>query len=185
MNRLVYFLFSLPLLLSFLTSVEAGPACARRNQGLSDCVEACKKGWGWPGFAMGTDRWGSVMTVTKTNDLGSLVTQACRVRSYVLPILLSSSSIQNSYSQVERSGIRVHYCVLHRAYELYHHSSKRRHHCVSFHRERDRDRTQHHHPVLVCCRPHQLHCRLQCDPPQRLHDCVSQRLLHASLFLLN
>ena len=81
MNRLVYFLVSLPLLLSFLASAEAGPACARRNQGLSDCVEACKGKWGWPGYAMNTDRWGSVLTVTKTDALGTVQTQACRVRS--------------------------------------------------------------------------------------------------------
>ncbi|RPD82630.1 PR-1-like protein [Lentinus tigrinus ALCF2SS1-7] len=81
MNRLVYFLFTLPLLLSFITSAHAGPACARRNQGMDSCIELCKQKWGWPGFVMGTDRWGSVMTVTKTNDMGAVVTQACRVRS--------------------------------------------------------------------------------------------------------
>ncbi|KAI0724475.1 CAP domain-containing protein [Cerioporus squamosus] len=81
MNRLVYFLFSLPLLLSFITSAHAGPACARRNQGTDSCIDACKQKWGWPGFVMGTDRWGSVMTVTKTNDMGAVITQACRVRT--------------------------------------------------------------------------------------------------------
>ncbi|RDX55942.1 PR-1-like protein [Lentinus brumalis] len=81
MNRLVYFLFSLPLLLSFITSAHAGPACARRNQGADSCIEACKQKWGWPGFAMGTDRWGSVMTLTKTNDMGAVITQACRART--------------------------------------------------------------------------------------------------------
>ncbi|KAI0762912.1 CAP domain-containing protein [Fomes fomentarius] len=80
MNRLVFILFSLPLLLSLITSADAGPACARRSQDSDACIDLCKKKWGWPGFAVGTDRWGSVLTATKTNDLGALVTQACRVR---------------------------------------------------------------------------------------------------------
>ncbi|KAI0735246.1 CAP domain-containing protein [Earliella scabrosa] len=80
MSRLVYFLFSLPLLLAFITSADAGPACARRNEATDACIELCKQKWGWPGFAMNTDRWGSVVTVTKTNDMGALVTKACRVR---------------------------------------------------------------------------------------------------------
>ncbi|CDO72316.1 hypothetical protein BN946_scf184977.g13 [Trametes cinnabarina] len=80
MNRLVYSLLSLPLLLIFITSVDAGPACARRNQGTDDCVARCKDKWGWPGFAMGTDRWGQVVSKTVTNDMGTIVTQACRVR---------------------------------------------------------------------------------------------------------
>ena len=98
MSRLVYLLFSLPLLLSFITSAHAGPACARRNQGTDSCIEACKQKWGWPGFVMGTDPWGSVMTVTKTNDMGAVITQACRARSYVvltysLPCLSNSLSL--------------------------------------------------------------------------------------------
>lgn len=86
MNRLVYLLFALPLFTSFITAVQAGPACARRNEGTDACIQLCKDKWGWPGFQMGTDRWGSVLTktVTKTNDMGAVITQACRVRPYVL-----------------------------------------------------------------------------------------------------
>lgn len=85
MNRLVFLLFSLPLFLSLITSAHAGPACARRSQGSDACIDLCKKKWGWPGFAVGTDPWGSVLAATKTNDLGALVTQACRVRPCVFP----------------------------------------------------------------------------------------------------
>ena len=80
MNRLVYFAFSLPLLLAFITSADAGPACARRNQGTDAGIQLCKDKWGWPGHLMGTDRWGQVVTKTVTNDMGAVVTQACRVR---------------------------------------------------------------------------------------------------------
>lgn len=97
MSRLVYLLFSLPLLLSFITSAHAGPACARRNQGTDSCIEACKQKWGWPGFVMGTDPWGSVMTVTKTNDMGAVITQACRARSYVV-LTYSLPCLSNSLS---------------------------------------------------------------------------------------
>ncbi|KAH9898477.1 hypothetical protein C8Q73DRAFT_403625 [Cubamyces lactineus] len=80
MNRLVYFALSLPLLLAFITSADAGPACARRNQGTDACIQLCKDKWGWPGNLMGTDRWGQVVTKTVTNDMGAVLTQACRVR---------------------------------------------------------------------------------------------------------
>lgn len=81
MNRLVYFLAALPLLLVFTTSVDAGPACARRNEGTDACIAKCGSKWGWPGSVMGTDRWGQVLTKTTTDDMGAVVTKACRVRS--------------------------------------------------------------------------------------------------------
>ncbi|KAI0374243.1 PR-1-like protein [Pilatotrama ljubarskyi] len=80
MNRLVYSLLSLPVLLAFITSADAGPACARRNQGADACIQKCRDKWGWPGHVMGTDRWGQVLTKTVTDDMGAVVTQACRVR---------------------------------------------------------------------------------------------------------
>ncbi|KAI8995557.1 CAP domain-containing protein [Trametes punicea] len=80
MNRLVYLLLSLPLFLTFITNVDAGPACARRNQGTDACVAKCKDKWGWPGHVMGTDRWGQVVTKTLTDAMGAVITQACRVR---------------------------------------------------------------------------------------------------------
>ncbi|KAI0361709.1 PR-1-like protein [Trametes cingulata] len=80
MNRLVYFLLSLPVLLAFITSADAGPACARRSQGTDACIRKCRDKWGWPGHVMGTDRWGQVITKTVTDDMGAVVTQACRVR---------------------------------------------------------------------------------------------------------
>ncbi|KAI0757073.1 CAP domain-containing protein [Daedaleopsis nitida] len=92
MNRLLYLLFALPLFLSSITTAEAGPACARRNEGTDACIQLCRDKWGWPGFEMGTDRWGSVLTktVTKTNDMGAVITQACRVQPS--PVSTSSSS---------------------------------------------------------------------------------------------
>ncbi|TBU64989.1 PR-1-like protein [Dichomitus squalens] len=82
MNRLAYFLLSLPLLFTLLGGVQAGPACARRSQGSDSCIKACADKWGWPGYAMGTDRWGSVLTKTapSTEALTAAVTKACRVR---------------------------------------------------------------------------------------------------------
>jgi hypothetical protein len=72
-------LFLLALLLVFISEASAGPACARRNQGNSTCPSKCNRRWGYPGRAMGTDRWGQVMTVTVT-EMDSIVTKACRVR---------------------------------------------------------------------------------------------------------
>ncbi|PSR72395.1 hypothetical protein PHLCEN_2v11738 [Hermanssonia centrifuga] len=68
-----------PLILAFLPSALAGPACAKRNAGSESCVAKCGSKWGWSGRAMGNDPWGQVMTVTLT-DMGSVVTKACRVR---------------------------------------------------------------------------------------------------------
>lgn len=68
-------------LLLFGTYVIAGPACAKRNEGLDSCLENCGSKWGWPGHAMGSDPWGNVINVvTSTDDLGTIATKACRVR---------------------------------------------------------------------------------------------------------
>ncbi|KAI0824238.1 CAP domain-containing protein [Trametes gibbosa] len=97
MNRLVYFLLSLPLLLVFTTSAHAGPACARRNEGTDACIQKCRDKWGWPGHVMGTDRWGQVLTKTVTDDMGAVATKACRVRSSGLASA-STTSIASSTS---------------------------------------------------------------------------------------
>ncbi|KAH9857844.1 CAP domain-containing protein [Lenzites betulinus] len=97
MNRLVYFLLSLPLLLVFTTSAHAGPACARRNEGTDACIQKCGSKWGWPGSVMGTDRWGQVLTKTVTDDMGAVATKACRVRSSGLSSA-STTSIASSTS---------------------------------------------------------------------------------------
>ncbi|KAL1952026.1 hypothetical protein VTO73DRAFT_1175 [Trametes versicolor] len=99
MNRLVYFLAALPLLLVFTTSADAGPACARRNEGTDACIAKCGSKWGWPGSVMGTDRWGQVLTKTTTDDMGAVVTKACRVRSTGLASA-STTSIASSTSIV-------------------------------------------------------------------------------------
>ncbi|EIW64740.1 PR-1-like protein [Trametes versicolor FP-101664 SS1] len=99
MNRLVYFLAALPLLLVFTTSADAGPACARRNEGTDACIAKCGSKWGWPGSVMGTDRWGQVLTKTTTDDMGAVVTKACRVRSTGLASA-STTSIASSTSVV-------------------------------------------------------------------------------------
>lgn len=65
--------------LAFLPSGQAGPACARRNEGSEACLTRCASKWGWSGQVMGQDRWGQVMTRTVT-DMGSVLTKACRVR---------------------------------------------------------------------------------------------------------
>ncbi|KAI0639329.1 hypothetical protein C8Q77DRAFT_53695 [Trametes polyzona] len=97
MTRLVCFLLSLPLLLVFTTSADAGPACARRNEGSDACIQRCKSKWGWPGHVMGSDRWGQVITKTVTNDMGAVVTKACRVRPSGLTSA-STTSIASSTS---------------------------------------------------------------------------------------
>lgn len=80
MARFSISLLSLALTLSLALGTNAGPACARRYQGRADCPELCARNWGWPGRAMGEDKWGQVMTVTVT-DMDTIVTKACRVRS--------------------------------------------------------------------------------------------------------
>ncbi|OCH96482.1 PR-1-like protein [Obba rivulosa] len=79
MGRFAILLSSLALLL-VLQNAQAGPACARRNEGNDNCLSECGSKWGWPGRLMGTDPWGQVMTVTATDYFGAAVTKACRVR---------------------------------------------------------------------------------------------------------
>lgn len=79
MGRFALLVSSLALL-SVLQNAQAGPACARRNEGSDNCLSACASKWGWPGREMGTDPWGQVMTVTATDAFGAAVTKACRVR---------------------------------------------------------------------------------------------------------
>ncbi|KAH9944449.1 PR-1-like protein [Epithele typhae] len=102
MTRLAFTLLTLPVLLSFLASAQAGPACAKRNQDSTDCVEACKGKWGWPGFAMNTDRWGSVgsATGTSTDALTAAVTKGCRVRTRSSSALSSATAPTSSATLV-------------------------------------------------------------------------------------
>ena len=76
------FLALLLLLLGSSTSpTSAGPACARRSQGLDACLDDCASNWGWPGHLMGSDPWGNVLNPASATDaLAAAVTKACRVR---------------------------------------------------------------------------------------------------------
>ncbi|CAA7266609.1 unnamed protein product [Cyclocybe aegerita] len=66
------------LALSSLPSGLAGPACARKNYQVADCVQRCKSRWGWTGSLMGSDPWGPVVKkMDASKDLNAIVAQAC------------------------------------------------------------------------------------------------------------
>ncbi|KDQ63808.1 hypothetical protein JAAARDRAFT_29854 [Jaapia argillacea MUCL 33604] len=80
MSRLaVPFTLAATFVLTILSAVPntlAGPACARRYWQTEDCLTKCIQNWGWPGSAMGTDRWGSVMKPA-SQDAAAILSQAC------------------------------------------------------------------------------------------------------------
>ncbi|EMD41805.1 hypothetical protein CERSUDRAFT_110367 [Gelatoporia subvermispora B] len=100
MGRFALLISSLALL-SVLQNAQAGPACARRNEGSDNCLSACASKWGWPGREMGTDPWGQVMTVTATDAFGAAVTKACRVRPTSQSAPAASSSATQSVANIK------------------------------------------------------------------------------------
>lgn len=84
MARLSVFV-SFALALSSLPNALAGPACARKNFKMANCVSKCKSRWGWTGAMMNTDPWGSVVQKTDTDtNWDAVVAEACGVTVYVL-----------------------------------------------------------------------------------------------------
>ncbi|KAF8203041.1 PR-1-like protein [Pholiota molesta] len=79
MARLSVFV-SFALALSSLPNALAGPACARKNHKMANCVSKCKSRWGWTGAMMNTDPWGSVVQKTDTDtNWDAVVAEACGV----------------------------------------------------------------------------------------------------------
>ncbi|KAJ7456700.1 PR-1-like protein [Mycena latifolia] len=72
-------LLSLALVLGLLPSGLAGPACAQKLKTTADCVLKCNTKWGFPGFMMGVDPWGSVMQAAGKSDAewDNYVAKAC------------------------------------------------------------------------------------------------------------
>lgn len=71
------------LALAAAPSALAGAACAAKGHATpEDCVAACGSRWGWPGVAMGTDRWGSVLKPS-TQNMTEILHAACGLTSSV------------------------------------------------------------------------------------------------------
>ncbi|TDL28682.1 PR-1-like protein [Rickenella mellea] len=68
------FLIASVLALSAIPGGSAGPACARKHQKAMNCMSLCASRWGWPGMAMGSDPWGSVL---KPDASGQALQKAC------------------------------------------------------------------------------------------------------------
>lgn len=84
MARLTFFL-SIACLLSALPNSLAGPACAKKNYKVADCIQKCKSRWGWTGAMMGNDPWGSVVKKMDTaTNWDSVISQACGSAVYVM-----------------------------------------------------------------------------------------------------
>ncbi|THU94825.1 PR-1-like protein [Dendrothele bispora CBS 962.96] len=62
---------------------SAGPACARKNYQSQQCIERCKGKWGYPGFVMGSDAWGSVIqpSAVSAASWDNMVSKACGMQS--------------------------------------------------------------------------------------------------------
>ena len=69
----------IPLAISAFHRGLAGPACAKKNYQLPNCVQLCKSKWGWSGMMMGTDPWGFVVQKTENTDdaWDAVISKAC------------------------------------------------------------------------------------------------------------
>ncbi|KAI9462513.1 CAP domain-containing protein [Lactarius psammicola] len=70
-----------PLLFVALSLVSSqvafgAPSCSHGMKDVDACVSKCKTKFGWPGFAMGHDRWGSVANPSD-EDTSDRVVKAC------------------------------------------------------------------------------------------------------------
>lgn len=99
-------LFSLALVLSAIPGGLAGPGCARKHFGNKDCVEICKKRWGWTGKMFGKDRWGFVAEkFDKSEDnWEAVIAQACGLPAPSHPAASASSAAPIQPSAVIGTG---------------------------------------------------------------------------------
>ncbi|KIK04256.1 hypothetical protein K443DRAFT_424528 [Laccaria amethystina LaAM-08-1] len=86
--------FWVPLAISSFQRGLAGPACAKKNYQLANCVQLCKSKWGWSGMMMGTDPWGSVMQKTENTDdaWDAVISKACGTVAHISSTPSSVSS---------------------------------------------------------------------------------------------
>ncbi|KAH9025066.1 CAP domain-containing protein [Lactarius hengduanensis] len=75
MTRFVSLFFFALALVSSQVALGA-PSCSHGMENVDACVSKCKNKFGWPGFAMGNDRWGSV-AYPSAEDTSNRVTKAC------------------------------------------------------------------------------------------------------------
>ncbi|KAH9064170.1 PR-1-like protein [Lactarius vividus] len=75
MTRFVSLLFFALALVSSQVALGA-PSCSHGMKNVDTCVSKCKNKFGWPGFAMGNDRWGSV-AYPSHEDTSDRVAKAC------------------------------------------------------------------------------------------------------------
>ncbi|KAF9478051.1 PR-1-like protein [Pholiota conissans] len=93
MARLSLFVCFALALSSFPGGALAGPACARKNFKLANCVSKCKSKWGWTGAMMNTDPWGSVVQKTDTDkNWDDVIAKACGVAVTSTPSSTGSAS---------------------------------------------------------------------------------------------
>ncbi|KAF8912841.1 CAP domain-containing protein [Gymnopilus junonius] len=86
------------LALACLPSSLAGPACARKYHGVTNCFAVCKSRWGWTGSMMGTDPWGSVVRKVDTPESwDAVISQACG--SPVVATSTASSIFTSSFTE--------------------------------------------------------------------------------------